>query len=436
MGNPISAKTDLVVSHIEQLPDGAKVSVRELAAQLSVSEGTAYKAVKEAERLGLVSVKPKAGTVRVSVSPPKFERSVPAADLVRLLGLGVAAGRTHLSRHIQNLVLCDGSVENLHTQLLGQTAEECLCLCGDRPDIQAAVLSAGANLLLTAGTRPIASLLNLAEKKELLLLTSLQNTFSLSRQFDALFSGWLDVPDKNTVSAWMQTPDFLYSDDIVADWQRLYRESSMAQQYPVVGDNLVLCGGLDIWAAAAAIPSQKILSMVDSRKQFLTFSSRDSLSDAAKQMILNNASLAAVVDGGRLQGILNSNDLLRYYMYAGPERADSGAEALLARDETVSDGEKTVFHVRVPEAGQSPAPHIEARLILSAVSSVLHSTGSGNYHLVSGTFFSHRRAVQSESLLLMCTVQRGADGTLSVDAELSDDNESYAKAMLIAAPQL
>jgi predicted transcriptional regulator len=61
----ISIKNDLVLNYIESLADGTRVSVRELSATLQVSEGTAYKAVKEAEQRGLVVVKPKAGTVRI-----------------------------------------------------------------------------------------------------------------------------------------------------------------------------------------------------------------------------------------------------------------------------------------------------------------------------------------------------------------------------------
>ncbi|MCF0137771.1 MAG: GntR family transcriptional regulator, partial [Oscillospiraceae bacterium] len=57
-------KNDYVLSHIEGLKAGTKVSVRGLSAELNVSEGTAYKAIKEAELRRLVVTKPKAGTFR------------------------------------------------------------------------------------------------------------------------------------------------------------------------------------------------------------------------------------------------------------------------------------------------------------------------------------------------------------------------------------
>ena len=100
----ISIKNDLVLNYIESLADGTRVSVRELSAKLQVSEGTAYKAVKEAEQRGLVVVKPKAGTVRVVTEQPVFENAILATDVVRLLGLGILAGRDQLNRQIRKLI--------------------------------------------------------------------------------------------------------------------------------------------------------------------------------------------------------------------------------------------------------------------------------------------------------------------------------------------
>ena len=130
----------MVLSHIESLPENTRISVRELAAQLQVSEGTAYKAVKEAEQRGLVRIKPKAGTVRVKAEQPAFENAVSAAELVRLMGLSVVSGKEKLARQIRKLVICDGSEQSLLHQLAGAEAAACLCLCGDRPALQAAVL--------------------------------------------------------------------------------------------------------------------------------------------------------------------------------------------------------------------------------------------------------------------------------------------------------
>ena len=101
----ISIKNELVIQHIRELPEGSRISVRELSARLQVSEGTAYKAVKEAQQLGLVMVKPKAGTVRISVPHSAFETVVTAAETARTLGLSVNVGKDFLNRRIRRMVV-------------------------------------------------------------------------------------------------------------------------------------------------------------------------------------------------------------------------------------------------------------------------------------------------------------------------------------------
>ncbi|WP_436756507.1 GntR family transcriptional regulator, partial [Streptomyces sp. URMC 124] len=62
-------KHEQLVQHIESLKIGSKISVRRLAKEMGVSEGTAYRAVKEAESLGIVVTKERIGTVRVERKP-------------------------------------------------------------------------------------------------------------------------------------------------------------------------------------------------------------------------------------------------------------------------------------------------------------------------------------------------------------------------------
>ena len=429
----ISIKNDLVLNYIESLADGTRVSVRELSAKLQVSEGTAYKAVKEAEQRGLVVVKPKAGTVRIVTEQPVFENAILATDVVRLLGLGILAGRDQLNRQIRKLIICDGSEENMQSQLKGQQAGNCLCLCGDRPELQTAILEAGANLLLTSGSKASWMQMNQAERSGLLILSSPQSAYSLVRLFDAEFADRSDFSGSGHVAAWMQTPDYLYYNDIIADWQRLYLESSMVKQYPVVDDELALYGGLDVWKAASAIPSQKVRSMVAEESRMMVVRAEDSLTEVAKQFILNNESMAAVVDEKQVQGIITSNDLLRYYMYTEPNTYEYAADSFLSRDAEVSDANTAVYHIRIPDAELKNIGHIEMDLLLSAAASLLRQAGCESFKLESGTFFAPKHIVSSEGLILTCRIQSSSRNNFAIEAEINDDTATYAKAILIAS---
>ena len=51
-----------IIEYIKNLKVGSKISVRQLANQLDVSEGTAYRAIKDAQLAGYVCTMPRKGT--------------------------------------------------------------------------------------------------------------------------------------------------------------------------------------------------------------------------------------------------------------------------------------------------------------------------------------------------------------------------------------
>ena len=54
-----------VIRYVSQLPIGTKISVRTIANLLDISEGTAYKGIKECSKMGIVTTIPRIGTIRI-----------------------------------------------------------------------------------------------------------------------------------------------------------------------------------------------------------------------------------------------------------------------------------------------------------------------------------------------------------------------------------
>lgn len=421
------------MNYIKTLEPGAKVSVRELSAQLSVSEGTAYKAVKDAEQRGLVMIKPKAGTVRVGAQPEGLEKQITALEAARLLGLTALAGKAFLDQTIQRLIICDGSEQSLLRQLSGQAPRGCLCLCGDRAEMQAAVLEQGANLLLTGGAKADALLSKTAEAHGQYILGSSHGCYVLVRLFEAECSGRAGLSEREPVGNWMQTPDYLYYNDITADWQRLYAESSMTKEYPIVDDDLEIYGGLELWRAFAAVPSQKLSSLMAERPGFPQVSIQDDMRDVARKFITNGDELAAVLDGKRMVGILTAADLLRCYMFSGPASSVFNADLFLTRDQTVLDRNVMVYSVRIPEARLKDSRHIGMALLLSAAGNHLRRLGAVEYQIESGTFLNSEPVTASEGLILTSRVLRETGDTYTIETEINDDAMTYAKAVLVVS---
>ena len=58
----LMSKHQEILTYLENLPIGKRVSVRSISNYLGVSDGTAYRAIKEAENRGIVETRPRSGT--------------------------------------------------------------------------------------------------------------------------------------------------------------------------------------------------------------------------------------------------------------------------------------------------------------------------------------------------------------------------------------
>lgn len=65
-------KHEQILQYIESLPVGEKISVRQIAKEMGVSEGTAYRAIKDAETKGYVSTIERVGTIRIEQKRKKI----------------------------------------------------------------------------------------------------------------------------------------------------------------------------------------------------------------------------------------------------------------------------------------------------------------------------------------------------------------------------
>ena len=83
----MATKHEQILQYITSLPVGEKISVRQIAKDINVSEGTAYRAIKDAENKGYVSTIERVGTIRIETTKKEnFEKRLtadPEHELVR-----------------------------------------------------------------------------------------------------------------------------------------------------------------------------------------------------------------------------------------------------------------------------------------------------------------------------------------------------------------
>ena len=125
------SKHQEIIAYLEELPVGKRVSVRSISNFLGVSEGTAYRAIKEAENRGLVETRPRSGTIRVKSSKVELEHLTfkEIADITRS---EVLAGQDGLEKEFNKFSIGAMTEKNL----LRYLTEGGLLIIGDQTENQ------------------------------------------------------------------------------------------------------------------------------------------------------------------------------------------------------------------------------------------------------------------------------------------------------------
>lgn len=101
----VATKHEQILQHIESLDIGRKISVRQIAKDLHVSEGTAYRAIKEAENIGLVSTIERVGTIRIERKKKENIEKLTFAEIVNIVDGQVLGGREGLYKTLNKFVI-------------------------------------------------------------------------------------------------------------------------------------------------------------------------------------------------------------------------------------------------------------------------------------------------------------------------------------------
>ncbi|WP_037283027.1 DRTGG domain-containing protein [Saccharibacillus sacchari] len=169
-------KHEQLLQHIEQLKVGTKISVRKLAKEMGVSEGTAYRAVKEAETLGIVITKERIGTVRVEKKPRNITDQLTFADVVDIVEGHVLGGNEGLSITLHKYVIGAMKVDAMARYI--DTGS--LLIVGNRENAHSLAIEHGAGVLITGGFGTSREVKSLADRLGLPIISSRHDTFTVA----------------------------------------------------------------------------------------------------------------------------------------------------------------------------------------------------------------------------------------------------------------
>ncbi len=306
LGNSLS-KHEQIIRYIKALNVESRVSVRQIAKDMRVSEGTAYRAIKEAEAQGLVSSIPKVGTVRIQTEKERGIEELSLKEISLILEGEVITGQQNLGTAPSRFVIGSNSLEILNKYL----EKDALLIVGDIAQIQLFALQKSAHLIIAGAFRVTEELIHAAEEKGLVIISCPYDTFEAVSILNRALHDRLTEKELVRVEDIMVTDvHYLLADGSVADWHRLAQKTGHSR-FPIVDQNMIVIGIVTAVDVAGADQKASILSVMT--KDVLKVGKDSLVSHLSRALLWEGFELIPIVDGGRLIGVVSRQDILQAF---------------------------------------------------------------------------------------------------------------------------
>ena len=300
-------KHQQILSFIENLAVGSKVSVRFIAKELDVSEGTAYRAIKESEAKGFVRSIPKVGTIRIEGVKERKIEDLTLREVSQIVEGLVVSGSEHLDHCPNKFVIAAMELKAMERYL----EESCLCIVGNRHDAQILALESGAHLLVTGGLDPAEDVLELAREKNLVVMQSSYDTFAVTTMINrALYDRLIEKELILVEDIMVRDVNYLTTASTVGDWYELSQETGHSR-FPVVDENMQVVGmisAVDVAGHEVAMPVLEVMNA----KPFVV-NRDDSVTHISRIMVWEGWEIASVIEEDKLIGIISLQDVIEAY---------------------------------------------------------------------------------------------------------------------------
>jgi predicted transcriptional regulator len=343
----LATKHEQIIEYIESLSIGSKISVRGIAKDLSVSEGTAYRAIKEAENIGLVSTIERVGTIRIEKKKKENIEQLTFAEIINIVDGTVLGGREGLYKTLNKFVIGAMQLE----AMMRYTEKDSLLIVGNRVKAQEYALKAGAAVLITGGFDTEDYVKEIANEKQLPIISTSYDTFTVATMINRAIYDQLikkEIINVDDIYTPLEECDYLYIEDTVEKWYELNITTDHSR-YPVIDDEQKVVGVVtskDVIGKDLSLPITKVMS-----KNPMLVQMNTSLANAAHTMVWEGIELLPVVDQQyRFQGIITRQDVIKglQQLQRQPQVGETIDDLVSNQMELqVEEGDKHVFFSEV-----------------------------------------------------------------------------------------
>ncbi len=309
----MSTKHEQILRHIEELAVGEKISVRQIARALTVSEGTAYRAIKEAENNKLVNTIERVGTVRIEKKKKENIERLTFAEVVNIVDGGVLCGSGGLHKTLTKFVIGAMQLDDMRRYIDAGS----LLIVGNRLKAHQLAIRAGAAVLVTGGFDTTDEVKELANALDLPVITTSYDSFTVATMLNRAISDQMiekdillveDIqhPLSNTISLSIQ--------DTVGQFNELSGRTTHSA-FPVIDKNGKVVGMVtskDVVGKQESEPLGKVMTASP-----ITATGKMSVASAGHSMVWEGIDLLPVVtETGHLDGVISRQDVLKAFQLA------------------------------------------------------------------------------------------------------------------------
>jgi predicted transcriptional regulator len=431
-------KHEKILQYIQNLKIGTRISVRAIAKQLEVSEGTAYRALKEAENTGIVSTRERIGTVRIEKKKRKRLDRLTFADVADIVEGRVLGGTSGLDKTLHKFVI--GAMEL--DAMMSYIDAGSLLIVGNRENAHRTAFEQQAGVLITGGFDTGAEIKRLADEKGLPLISSRHDTFTVASMinramYDRLITRKImlieDIFNPGQMS------EVLRLGATVGDFERLTQQTGHSR-YPVVDEWNRVIGMVTAKDVAGSPVSQPVDKLMT--RSPITVPPGLPVTSAAHKMASEGIDLLPVVDRKRkLLGVVSRAEVNRAMRFANnqPRTGETFDDLIWSGfSEDKEDREEAVATYRgriTPQmsgALGTVSEGVLSTLFTQAARKLIRDIGKRDLVVESMTAYFVRPVQIGSEVLIVPRVMELSRKSAKLEMELQDEHGLAAKAMLSA----
>ena len=304
----MSTKHQQIIEYIETLPVGEKISVRTIAKNMQLSEGTAYRAIKAAENLGVVSTIERVGTIRIERKSKENFEKLSFGEIVKIIEGEVFGGAEGLDKILNRFVI-GAMTEDAMSRYIHP---ESLLIIGNREEAQLLALEQGAAVLITGGFIASKELIQRADELKIPVIGTTYDTFTVASLINRAMTDQL-IKKKIMIVADIYTDfsntHYLKVDDTVEDYRKMNHKTGNSR-FPVMNRSNRLVGivtAKDVIGKSDHLIIERVMTKNPSVTKL-----HASVASVAHSMIWNGLEMLPVVqDNMELIGIISRQDVMK-----------------------------------------------------------------------------------------------------------------------------